>query len=735
MSVAEAPRSDRSTIRDLVALTALPSLWSNQRIPAIVTALADAMLSMLRLELCCVQATSADDAPCRAARCARPDVPEAAAVAVFEPWLAGAPTREVQNVAAPWGGPSLRVLSTPFGVGGEHGVLFAASSRTDFPTDEERTLLGVAANLAAITIRDVRARERERSATREAREAAAVVETINRIGQMLAGQKDVKELVQAVTEEATRLTGAQFGAFFYNVATDRDGSYMLYTIAGASREAFARFPMPRATELFGPTFRGEGIIRIADVRTDRRYGRNPPHHGMPAGHLPVRSYLAVPVVSRAGDVIGGLFFGHEQPGVFSERVEAIMAGVASQTAIAIDNARLFEKEQQARAAAEAANRAKDEFLAVLSHELRTPLNAVYGWARMLRAGQLAPAAAVQALDVITRNAEAQTQLIDDMLDVARIVSGKLRLDVRPIDLAPVIEAAVDAVRPAAEAKAVRLEVALDPDAGAVRGDPDRLQQVVWNLVINGVKFTPRGGRVQVRLARVDAFAEISVLDTGQGISRDMLPHLFERFRQAETGANRSHGGLGLGLALVRHLVELHGGTVAAHSVGEGLGATFTVRIPVSAGVTAKAAHGPHRARTAHEADFGLPSLRGVRILVVDDHADSRDLVATILAAAGAEVRTCGSALDGFAELLSWRPDVIVSDLEMPGEDGYALMRRIRALDPTAGGRTPAIALTAYGRVQDRQRTQAAGYEIHMPKPVDPLALAHAVTGLVSRAPK
>ena len=523
----------------------------------------------------------------------------------------------------------------------------------------------------------------ERAARREAEEKTEIVETIARIGQRLAGQMEITPLVQSFTDEVTKLAGAQVGAFFYNVADESGESYSLYTLSGVSRTAFEKFPLPRNTDLFGPTFRGEGIIRLDDVRQDRRYGTHAPHYGMPPGHLPVASYLAVPVVSRTGEVIGGLFLGHEAAGVFPERLEPILAGIAAQLAVAIDNARLLENEQRARAAAETASRAKDEFLAVLSHELRTPLNAVYGWARMLRAGEVEGEAATRALDVIMRNANAQVQLIDDMLDVSRIVTGKMRLDVRPVDLKAVVEAALDAVRPAAEAKSLRLETVLDPRAFGIAGDPDRLQQVVWNLLINAVKFTPKHGRIQVTLQRVSSHVEIAVSDSGQGISADVLPHVFERFQQGDSTTTRRHAGLGLGLALVRHLVELHGGTVAASSDGEGQGATFTVKLPVAIARGGDQERTRVRGRAHPTAEVAvstpMPSLSGLRVLVVDDDRDGLEMVAMMLGNAGAAVRTCTSAAEGFDTLQNWRADVLISDIEMPREDGYMFIRRVRAL--------------------------------------------------------
>ncbi|HEY7541304.1 MAG TPA: ATP-binding protein [Methylomirabilota bacterium] len=574
---------------------------------------------------------------------------------------------------------------------------------------------------------------REQIARREAEEKSEILETINRIGQRLTAQTDLTSLVQSFTDEATRLAGARFGAFFYNLVDDQGESYTLYTISGVPRAEFDKFPLPRNTALFAPTFRGERIIRLDDVKQDPRYGQNAPHHGMPRGHLPVTSYFAVPVVSRTGAVIGGLFLGHEKPGMFAERLEPIMAGIAAQLAIAIDNARLLDEEQRARAAAEAASRAKDEFLAVLSHELRTPLNAVYGWAHILRSGELRGEAVTRALDVIMRNANAQVQLIDDMLDVSRIVTGKMRLDVRAVDLKTVVEAAIDAVRPAADAKELRLQVVLDPQAFGITGDPDRLQQVVWNLLMNAVKFTGRGGRIQVHLRRQNSHVEISVSDTGQGIAADVLPHVFERFQQGDSTSTRRHTGLGLGLALVRHLVELHGGTVNATSPGEGHGATFTITLPIAIAHTDEPPQprpGPGRVPAASPAPG--PVLRGLRILVVDDDRDGLDMVATMLINGGAEVRTCPSAAAGLAAMREWRPDVLISDIEMPGEDGYTFIRRVRVLDGGAFARTPAVALTAYGRVQDRLRTLSAGFSMHVPKPVDPAELTIVVANLAGR---
>jgi signal transduction histidine kinase len=408
-----------------------------------------------------------------------------------------------------------------------------------------------------------------------AQQQAAITAKISRVGAIVASTLDRDVIVQAVTDAATDLTTAEFGAFFYNVIDPQSGErYQLYTLAGASLEAFSEFPHPRATAIFAPTFRGERIVRLDDVTTDPRYGLTPPHYGMPKGHLPVRSYLAIPVKSASGDVLGGLFFGHSQPGVFTEQHEQLAAGIASWASVALDNARLYVRAQDA-------NRVKDEFLATLSHELRTPLNAIVGYSRMMRKGVMTGDKQQRAVATIERNARILSQMVEDVLDVSRIVSGKLRLDKQPVDLAMVARHAVDAVLPVAEARGVDVDMLVEADGWRLDGDPVRLQQVIWNVVSNAVKFTDRGGRVVVRVARHDGEAEVTVSDNGAGIAPAFLPHVFERFRQADAGSTRQHGGLGLGLSIARHLVEMHGGSIHAASEGEGRGATFRIALPLA----------------------------------------------------------------------------------------------------------------------------------------------------------
>ncbi len=392
---------------------------------------------------------------------------------------------------------------------------------------------------------------------------------------------------------------------------------------------------------------------------------------------------------------------------------------------------LLGREQSARQQAETANRLKDEFLSVLSHEIRTPLNGILGWAQLLRRGTLDRSTTARALETIERNAKVQAQLIDDLLDVSRIIQGKLRLEMRPCLLVAVLESAIETIRPAAEAKAIELQAVLHEPASPVFGDANRLQQVVWNLLANAVKFTSRGGRVEVYLERVDDFAQIRVQDTGVGIQSDFLPYVFERFRQADSTTTRRQGGLGLGLAIVRHLVELHGGTVAVDSPGQGQGASFRVQLPLMA-------RGTQAGQSEPPAPGDNPpiSLEGLRVLVVDDDADSRQLVAFVLEQHGAAVTTATAAADVLAALRNapahQRPELLLSDINMPDTDGYTLLRQIRALSPEQGGQTPAIALTAYARAEDRTQALLAGFQVYLPKPVSPEELVKVVAQLAGR---
>lgn len=392
------------------------------------------------------------------------------------------------------------------------------------------------------------------------------------------------------------------------------------------------------------------------------------------------------------------------------------------------NERLYTEAQESA-------RLKEEFLATVSHELRTPLNAVLGWARILRAGRLKEAEVGKALDTIERNARVQAQLIDDLLDVSRIITGKLRMDVRPIDPNGFLEAAIDAVQPTAEAKGVRVQKIMDTGVVTVPGDPARLQQVIWNLLTNAIKYTPRGGRVQVRMERVDSHLQIVVADSGQGIPQEFLPYVFDRFRQVDQSTSRHHGGLGLGLALVRHLVELHGGSVAAASPGPDQGSTFTIVLPVVPVYQVDQAG----ARVYPTAQNLLPSaeytarLDALKILIVDDEPDTRELLKTSLTECGAHITVAGSVSEAFGTFEASVPDVVICDIGMPGENGYDLIRRLRALPQESGGKVPAIALTAYARVEDRLRALRAGFQMHVSKPVELAELVTVVASVAGRS--
>ena len=393
---------------------------------------------------------------------------------------------------------------------------------------------------------------------------------------------------------------------------------------------------------------------------------------------------------------------------------------------------MLEREQAARADAEAANRMKDEFLATLSHELRTPLNAILGWTQLLRSRKFDQTTTARALETIERNTRSLAQLIEDVLDVSRIIKGTLNINMHRVQLVPLVEAAIDTVRPAAEAKEISINCRFDSEVGVVVGDANRLQQVVWNLLSNAVKFTPKGGRVDVELERIESSVQIRVSDTGMGIAAEFLPHVFERFRQADSSITRSHGGLGLGLAIVRHLVELHGGIVSVESLGIGQGAIFIVNLPMKAVyVEANTAEQLSSFVDVQENNY-LPRLDDLRVLIVDDEPDARHLLTTILEQYGAQVIAVASASEALIALQKFCPHIMVSDIGMPQEDGYALIRQVRALPANRGGRIPVVALTAYARAEDRTQALLAGFQFHVPKPVNPDELAAVVANLTGR---
>ena len=445
------------------------------------------------------------------------------------------------------------------------------------------------------------------------------------------------------------------------------------------------------------------------------------------GRQQMQQAVRISPLSHEGVVIGTLT-------IIEDVTERVSREAELQNQIE-ERSRLLSSEKLARNEAERANRLKDEFLATVSHELRNPLNAILGWAHMLRLGKLTPPNAERAVETIYRNAQSQAQLVADLLDVSRIISGKLRLDMRQVDVIYIINAAIDSIRPAADAKSIRLQTILDPAAGPISGDADRLQQIVWNLLTNAVKFTPKGGRIQVRLQRINSHVEIVVSDSGVGINKEFLPHVFDRFRQADASTTRIHGGLGLGLSIVHQLVDLHGGSVNVHSEGEGKGATFTITLPfVSVVSDQNEAEPAPPANPEKITTFdGLPSLQGLKVLVVDDEADTRELIREVLKEVGSEVITCRSVEEALVALEQHKPDILISDLGMPDEDGYSLISKIRALPSEQGGHIPAAALTAYARAEDRMRVLRSGFQFHLPKPVDSAELVTVVASLAGRA--
>jgi PAS domain S-box-containing protein len=442
--------------------------------------------------------------------------------------------------------------------------------------------------------------------------------------------------------------------------------------------------------------------------------------------LGLRSYMCVPLVT-GGRAVGALTFATAESGRrYTEDDLRFAEDIASRAALAVENATAYEQMQRA-------NRLKDEFLATLSHELRTPLNAILGYARIARGGLISGNKLVRALETIERNSTVLTQMVEDILDVSRIVSGKMRLQVQPVDLPLILQESIETLRPAADAKHITLQTLIDPQVEPIAGDPDRIRQIVWNLLSNAVKFTPKGGQIQLQLARINSSVEITVSDTGIGIAPDFLPHIFERFRQAESGTAREHAGLGLGLAIVRNLVEMHGGKVSASSNGPDKGATFRVRLPVT--IAYSEAVSEHRVHPRQERSSPLqplPDLTGTHVVAVDDEPDAVRLLAEILEAAGASVTTASSAATALQIVEASTPDVIIADLGMPIMDGFGLIQRIRQSANQQVRETPAAALTAYARSEDRAKTLQRGFEMHLAKPVDPVELVSAVKALARR---
>ena len=565
------------------------------------------------------------------------------------------------------------------------------------PFDEKELLVRVR---NSIGIRQSQERERQ-----ETEIAAALY----RVAASFAYELDQQKLVQLVTDEATTLTGAEFGSFFFNVTREDGGAYLLYTLSGAAPEAFAGFPMPRATPLFGPTFRGEGTIRLDDVRKDPRYGRL---GKQPKGHLPVVSYLAVPVIGTGGEVLGGLFFGHGQPGRFTQVHERIVIGLAAQAAAALEKARLYQALRDSETRAREADRRKDEFLAMLGHELRNPL------APIMTALQLmdlrGETGSTKERQVIDRQVHHLAGLVDDLLDIARVTRGKIQIKKQTVNLASVVEKAVEMASPLFEHRRHRLRLDVPRSGLMVDADPDRIAQVVANLLTNAAKYTEPGGSVVLTARVKEDWIVVSVKDTGQGIAPDLLPQIFDLFVQGRRTSERAQGGLGIGLALVKNLVELHGGRVEARSEGPGRGSEFSIELPAVQGTSA----------VSPDTRRGLVTKRPrleSRILVVDDNVDAASMLAEGLSLLGHEVVVAHDGPQALARARSFRATTALLDIGLPVMDGYELARRLREVWTQNPVRY--VAITGYGQEADKEKAKAVGFDSHLVKPVSLAELA------------
>src|SRR5947209_856876 len=601
-------------------------------------------------------------------------------------------------------------------------------------TDGAGRVRGFVAIIKDLTKRR-RAEEAARDAERKAlREYETLLQRLSQLAESLGTARDHLSIFRDLRDFAV-VSVPTVGIFISLYDEKRDVRVARYAWGDGEEVDVSQLPpMPVSSE--GPNSRAvrtRQVIITNDYWEMKLKGRG--QLGVligPDNGLRPQSSLVVPMATM-GRIVGTVEVQSYENHAYREEHVTAMKMAASLAAVAIENMRLLQFESRAREAAEESNRLKDEFLATLSHELRTPLTAILGWASMLRDGRLDERSSRAALEIIERNARTQQQIVDDILDVSRSITGQLRLEAEPTDLRRVVEAAIDTVAPAATAKSINLSATFEPGVGPVMGEPRRLQQVVWNLLLNAVKFTPIGGEVRVLVERGGGHARLTVSDTGLGISRDFLPHVFYRVRLGDQTTTRVHGGLGLGLSIVRNLVELHGGTVRAESGGEGRGSTFTVELPELRISEFGLRNEERTSALGEESAIRNPQsavLEGLRVLVVDDEPDALNLIKTVLERTGAKVTTVESAAAAWGALEESWPDLLLCDIGMPGEDGYQLIRRVRALESARGLATPAIALTAYAGDADRALALDAGFQLHVPKPVDPADLVSIIAGLV-----
>jgi signal transduction histidine kinase/DNA-binding NarL/FixJ family response regulator len=580
--------------------------------------------------------------------------------------------------------------------------------------------------------RSVRVRRAEISAEAERRR----VSRLHSLMTALAATRTVSDVARATMTQGLEAFHAARGLLA--LQADGGGELQLVRADGYPEhvlEGWRRIPLSTSVPLTESFSNGEPLYFETAADLVSRYV------ALGAEAVALSQSVVVLPLSAGQSVLGVAALSYDTEQHFDDDLRRDMTSFARACAQALERALLFELANRERRRAEEASRTKDEFLAVVSHELRTPLNAILGWATMLRDGSLSPERAIRAASVIERNARSQAQLIDDLLDVSRIITGKMRVELRPVELAKVAEAALEVTRPAAEAKGVLLESSVDhatSGACVVLGDAERLQQVLWNLLSNAIKFTPRGGVVKAQLSSVDGYCVYRVQDSGKGMAREFLPHAFERFRQEDTGTTRKSGGLGLGLAIVRHIVDLHGGSAEVDSPGVGMGTTFTIRLPASDVPASAHNEKPSPARPVEIAPFTFryaDQLRDKRILVVDDEDDARELLVSILKGCACEVMHAAGATEALALIRQAPPDIIVSDLGMPHEDGFSFIERVRELSDAQGGLAIAVALTAYARSEDRSKALLAGFDAHVAKPVELHRLLELLVSLATKNPR
>jgi PAS domain S-box-containing protein len=590
------------------------------------------------------------------------------------------------------------------------GTLINVSLTVSPIKDENGRIFG-----ASKIARDITRQKRAEALIREQAHVLALLDTT---GKAIGSKLELQNVLQTVTDTATQLTGAKFGAFFYNVINEQGEALLLYTLSGAAREDFEKFGLPRNTPVFHPTFTGQGVVRSPDITRDPRYGTMGPHHGMPKGHLPVRSYLAVPVISRSGEVMGGLFFGHPEVDQFTEGAEQLVVGVAGQAAVAMDNARLYEAAQReiaSRERAEAALREtdqrKDEFLATLAHELRNPLAPIRQATMISRSASATAEQKQWSHEVITRQVRHMSLLLDDLLDISRITRGTLELRTEMTDIKAVVDAAVETSRPTIQAKLHEFVVDLPPSPVEFAADPLRLAQVLSNLLTNAAKYTDPRGTVRLRATADASTITFSVTDTGIGLTQDALSAVFRMFSQVQSTRDRSEGGLGIGLALSKGLVHLHGGTIEARSAGSGQGSEFVVKIPRRSGAVST------------PQNPGVPAVKPARkrrVLIADDNRDAAESLAMLLEMHGHTITVVHDGRQALAAIEVAPPEVALLDIGMPHMDGYEVARRVRG--DTRNQQVLLIAVTGWGQEQDKARAMAAGFDLHFTKPIEPETL-------------